>query len=380
MNSFVELDLKTKDNIKFKFDLNRVIRVQDELENFLVDEDFLNSEKFAKKVLISREIKANNEIEYINDDLDIITNVIKNNHNYKNKNVRQRIINLYNGYQYIFNKQEINEDNLKKLYSILSKNLLEQNDLNNMGKYYRKGPVYIFRSDVIDDNPNNIDQGMPFEELDEYMKYFFDFVNNYSNLDNKTDYFIISQIMHFYFVYIHPYFDVNGRTSRTVALWYLFKNNTYPYVIFNRAISWQKRLYEKVIQDTEKFHNLTFFLEYMLINVKKELEKEYIMNSIVNNLNENLHTKDYQTIEYMLSMNGKITVKDFSRFYEKFNDRKKAKEIYETRILPLIEKNVINIIRYTKGHITSDIPNMEIELNKKIMDLNEDKIKRLIIK
>ena len=43
--------------------------------------------------------------------------------------------------------------------------------------------------------------------------------------------------MHFYFVYIHPYFDVNGRTSRTLAMWYLLNEEAYPYIIFNRAIN-----------------------------------------------------------------------------------------------------------------------------------------------
>mgnify|MGYP003296361204 FL=1 len=76
--------------------------------------------------------------------------------------------------------------------------------------------------------------------------------------------------MHFYFVYIHPYFDINGRTSRTVAMWYLLNNSIYPYIIFNRGINFDST-YDKTIRECKDRYEITKFLKYMLINVKKEL-------------------------------------------------------------------------------------------------------------
>ena len=46
--------------------------IKDELEEFLVDEDEINSRKFVKKIMFNQEIKSNNTIEGINDDLMLI--------------------------------------------------------------------------------------------------------------------------------------------------------------------------------------------------------------------------------------------------------------------------------------------------------------------
>ena len=74
--------------------------------------------------------------------------------------------------------------------------------------------------------------------------------------------------MHFYFVYIHPYFDVNGRTSRTMSMWYLLKNEAYPFIIFNRGISFKGSKYDRVIKDTKESNDMTCFLLMMLETLK----------------------------------------------------------------------------------------------------------------
>ena len=48
-------------------------------------------------------------------------------------------------------------------------------------------------------------------------------------------------------------------------------------------------------------------------------------------------------------------------------------------ILPLIDENVLTVTRLCKKRIYGDIPNMEIELNKKNITCDTDKIKRLKI-
>ena len=50
-----------------------------ELEDFLDGEDGLNSRDFVRKILFNQEIKTNNAVEGINNDLLIIENVINNN-------------------------------------------------------------------------------------------------------------------------------------------------------------------------------------------------------------------------------------------------------------------------------------------------------------
>ena len=383
MRDIKEVDLKTENNRRLIYDNTRLIELENELEEFLIDPDmdYMKNKVFAKKLLLSREIKSNNEIENYNDDLDEVLHYINNIKTSDSKENKQRIINVYKAYLYILRNRiinnSINKNNLKKLYSILSNGLLPEYDLSHMGKFYRDDDVYIYRTDrlcSIDDK--DVDKGMNPKELDSYMDNLFEFIKDNSNKDTDTENFIISQIAHFYLVYVHPYFDVNGRTARTTALWHLINSKAYPYIIFNRAISFQKNTYHKVIQDSKEFYNLTFFLNYMLLNVKKELEKEYIMNTLANNTSSHLSVKDYQTIEYLLSMKGNITVKDYAAFYRRFNGKKNIIDIYYEDILPLLDKGIIEEVRKTNSFITDNIHNIELGINDKRLDIDKSKIKR----
>ena len=81
------------------------------------------------------------------------------------------------------------------------------------------------------------------------MSRLYDYMQTEDNLStgSKTDIFLKSQIMHFYFVYIHPYYDINGRTARTTSMWYLLNKEAYPFIIFNRGISLNKKEYYRVL-------------------------------------------------------------------------------------------------------------------------------------
>ena len=183
--------------------------------------------------------------------------------------------------------------------------------------------------------------------------------------------------MHFYFVYIHRYFDINGRTSRTVAMWYLLNNDIFPYIIFNRGINFDST-YDRTIRECKDRYEITKFLKYMLINVKKELEKEYVMHHLRVASGERWKTLDYQTMEYILSMNGNMTVLDFAALYNRFNDKKKVKEIFETMLLPMIENGSLEIIRETKKDMFDREKNLVLSLNRKRIDeFDTSKITRI---
>ena len=348
----------------------------EELEFFLRDNKYMNSEKFSKKVLFSQEIKTNNSVEGYNDDVGLVYDVLNKNLKIDDKERETRIKNLYNGYKFIYEEKEINKDTLKKLYSILSKELLSSYDTNNMGNYYRKNPVYIFYSNNIDVAP---DEGVPSLDIEKYMQEYFNYVNADDNFNNSTDYFIKSQILHFQFVNIHPYYDMNGRTSRTCSIWYLLNNKIYPYIIFNRGIMLNKQKYYKVIRDVKKYHNITYFLNYMLNTVKLELEKEYIMD-MIKSCSSHLTAVDYQTMYYILSMRSIISLKDFTTFYNNYNDKKSVKDIYNFMIEPLLDKSIIVKVRDTKTNINPNEKNFIFELNKSKYEIDKSKIKRLSIK
>lgn len=348
---------------------------KEELELFLKDNKCMNNKEFANNVLFSQEIKSNNNIEGYNDDVGLVYDILNNNLKISDKNKVQRIKNLYNGYKYIIKEDEINKDTLKYLYSLLSKNLLSKKELREMGEYYRINPVYIYYSSNISIEPH---EGVDSLKIDKYMEEFFNYVTSNNNFECDTDYFIKSQIMHFQFINIHPYYDINGRTARTTSMWYLLNNKVYPYIIFNRAITLNKEKYYKVIRDVKKFHNITYFINYMLENVRVELEKEYVMNMIKSS-SDKLSAVDYQTIYYILSMKGLLTIKDFINFYNNYNDKKKTIDIYNEMIEPLLDKGIILKERDTRNSFKDGSPNFIFKLNENKYEY-DDKIKYLKLK
>ena len=368
------LPLKTDCGRLFTINREYLSDLVRELEIFLEGEDFMNNKTFSKKVLFTHEIKANNTVEGINDSVSLIEKVIENAHQVSDVERRNRIINLYEGYRYILQGNDITEENVHRLYEILSKDLLSREDRDRMGTMYRTAPVYILQGGRLDDT---MDHGLDESKVPDFMKEFFDYVNNGETFGNATDYFIKSQIMHFYFVYIHPYFDINGRTSRTVAMWYLLNNDIFPYIIFNRGINFDNT-YDRTIKECKDRYEITKFLKYMLINVKKELEKEYVMHHLRVASGERWKTLDYQTMEYILSMNGNMTVLDFAAMYNRFNDKKKVKEIFETMLLPMIENGSLEIIRETKKDMFDREKNLVLSLNRKRIDeFDTSKITRI---
>jgi len=368
------LPLKTDTGRLFTINREYLSDLVRELETFLDGEDFMNNKTFSKKVLFTHEIKANNTVEGINDSVSLIEKVIENAQQVSDVERRNRIINLYKGYRYILGGKNITEDNVHKLYEILSKDLLSQEDRIRMGAMYRTAPVYILQSGRLDDS---MDHGLDADKVPDFMKEFFEYVNNGETFGNATDYFIKSQIMHFYFVYIHPYFDINGRTSRTVAMWYLLNNNIFPYIIFNRGINFDTT-YDRTIRECKDRYEITKFLKYMLINVKKELEKEYVMHHLRELSGERWSTIDYQTMEYVLSMNGNMTVLDFAAMYNRFNDKKKVREIFESMLLPMIENGSLEIVRETKKKMFDQEHNLVLSLNRNRMkDIDTNKITRI---
>lgn len=243
-----------------------------------------------------------------------------------------------------------------------------------MGDFYRTDKVYILKSGRLD---MELDQGIDYKMIDYYMNYYFDYINSNNNLDTLTDYFIKSQILHLYLVFIHPYFDVNGRTSRTMAMWYLLREKAYSFILFNRAITFDSKYYDKEIIAAKEKADASNFLRYMMIDVKKELEKEMVMAEIAHNTHGKLTSIDYQSLMYAISMNDEINVLNFATMYNRFNDKKKIKEIYEECIIPLIDKGILVLDRTTSKNMFDNKRNEVYKFSDKAFDKESPKIRRL---
>ncbi len=368
----IRLDLKLNDNHSLLLNSDKYSKIKNEVEEFIDNDKHLHTKAFAKDVLFSHELKANNQIEGYYDDLAIIKEIIKRKYPNIDNEQKTRILNLYHGYNYILKESNINKDNLKKLYNILSKDLLCEYDKTHMGNYFREDDVYIYASRNLADEPY---MGVNYKDIEYYINNYFNFLNNDEFNNTITEKYIKSQILHYYFVFIHPYFDVNGRTSRTLALWYLINNKAIPFIIFNRGITFNRNEYIKRIIEVSNTYDITYFIRFMLKTVKIELEKESIIQNIKKDLDSNLKSQDYETLLYFLSLNGITSVNDFSTFYNRYHDKKNNKVLYETMIKPLIDLNIFEIERLSNNYMFNNIHNEILKLNDDYIERNN--IKRL---
>ena len=369
MTQFENLNLKMENGKHLYVNLEYLQKYRGDILRFLDGETYMQSLRFAKSTMLSDEIKTNNEIEGMNDDILEIQKVTHNKNSVSSEK-RRRIINLYRGYNYILSHDTINQDTLKELYMILSKELI---DNKGMGEYYRLEEEYILTKKTYEYDKY---KGVNEQDLDLYMSYFFDYVNQEEN-GSDIDKFIKSQIMHFYFVYIHPYFDINGRTSRTVSMWYLLNNKCFPYIIFNRAISFNRKEYLNNILKVRNDGDITLFLKYMLENVLIELEKEYVIHSIKDKSKFNLTKEELLMIRYLITMKEHLTVKDLATIYNHYNEKRSPKDIYIEKIKPLLDKEIFQQFGKTKRDISIDLPNYMLKINPILLELDPLKVRHL---
>lgn len=349
-------------NVGRIFFYNEVLinKLKKNIVSFLADKPYMNDRSFARRMILSLEVKTNNAIEGECDDFQTIDSILK--HHSRNSTTGKRIINLYQGYQYILEGHDIDKDNLHQLYEILSNGVLDEFSIANMGDYYRTRDVFILKSgsDMIGD----FDKGLPADKISSIMDELFNYINSDNDL-SPIDSFIKSQIIHYLFVYIHPYFDVNGRCSRTLSMWYLLNNGDYPYTIFNRGIPLTKEDYLKSIRKS-RTGNLTPFLTYMLNTVHLELEKEYVIMHLVKSLKA-LLPEQLEILEYILTLDNPPLDRLYT-LYILYNKYMNKSDFEKERINPLVKIGAINI---------DGLNNRRLSINKSVLRIPSEKIKQL---
>ena len=147
-----KIPLKLIDKRIILLNRDKINNEVEDLNYCLSEKTFMNNINFSKKVMFSHEIKNNNNIEGINDDLDFIKEVINEKKEIKDIERRNRIVNLYKGYKYILKHNNINKDSLRELYNILSDGLLTLSEKNEMGEYYRTRTGIILKKGRLDDS------------------------------------------------------------------------------------------------------------------------------------------------------------------------------------------------------------------------------------
>lgn len=254
------LPLKTF-NSKYCFYINALYLLNTRIEylSFFVSDYQLNQislfDRNVEDMITSRlfsEIEGTLNIENIPTTHRHIAEVSKNENLTEENDIIVR--NMLNAMRFIVNeKPEFNKENLRKLYSILSKDCLAEGLQIKDGAFYRDDQVYI-----------GAFEGAPVEVVEECMDSLFAFANDPES--KKTHDFLLPYICHYYILYVHPYFDYNGRTARMVSFWLNYINDITcaPYFM-SEAINESKNDYYRAITDTRNTNNdLTYFLGYIL--------------------------------------------------------------------------------------------------------------------
>lgn len=368
------VNLPTLKGFNFKFDRDMIMPLSEEIEEFIIATPSLKRVKFTTQ--IPKDIQSNNIIEGIDDDIEAIRRIIgrkliiDTNDNQDGK--QKKVLNLYNAYRFILEKKDIDKETLRELYRLISDGLIDPRDQAKMGEYYRRDEVCISNLTYFDERIT----GVPYRIVDKYVDYLLEYIKT-AKAENYTDNFIISQIVHFYLIFIHPYFDCNGRTSRTVAMWYLLNSKANAFLNFNRSIPFSKGTYNKSINKSRTTSDLTHFVKYILETEKAQLEKDYIIASIEKSRGKDFTDDDYLLLEYFLSNKEVSSVLSLTTTFNRIGENRFRHLDIREKIQTFLDEGLIVSTGITSKKLNNGENNPILRLNREKFDIDPSKVSRL---
>lgn len=172
---------------------------------------------------------------------------------YKVKNEIQEVENSIKSWDFLNSKFIFNKANTKKLYHILTKNLLQEN--------WEKYPRWFKKVSNIVNNDITTSPGKVSEEIN-------DLINWYKN--NKKNIFPLQLAFDFHLKYeqIHPFGNGNGRTWRLLMNKILIQNWMFPMIVFTE----NKQSYFNAIASCKSWNKKKYY-KFMLEQYKKTLDE-----------------------------------------------------------------------------------------------------------
>lgn len=171
----------------------------------------LKSKKFDLGYRIQASAVFSSNIEGNTLDLNSYMNLkIKNDLKHRNKEISE-IDDLIEAYNFA-RENPLNELNLLKAHSILSKNILIK---SNRGKY-RSESIGVFSEAGL------VYLAVEYQYVIEHMNQLFIQIIEIINKKLSVEEILyFSSLIHLRFVHIHPFVDGNGRTARLLEKWFL---------------------------------------------------------------------------------------------------------------------------------------------------------------
>jgi len=255
------------------------------------------------------------------------------------------IKNMINGYNYILDN-DINEDNLFKLYKILSKNCLKPQDQLLPNNSYRHSSV-----EIIDSMQVTVDTGVNSKNIDWMMKNLFKYINTQKH---EFSALVAPYIIHYYFIYVHPYFDYNGRTARVLSFWYSIKYlPNINYLIMSEAINKgnKKEYYNAIEASRETDNDLTYFIKYLATSSTNYTKVYFNLNMIIDSLlvgGTTVSNSEKTAIKNVLSLSLKQKGYFDWKKYMKYDNNNFKKQYYLRLLNSLVTYGLLDF-KYSKG-------------------------------
>ena len=137
---------------------------------------------------------------------------------YKNRNEVREVLNSVKAFDYIRKGFKFNIPSLKRLYYILTDELIMEN-----GERYPKGFKKI--PNIVGNSPTTAPECVE-SELNDLLKWL-------RNNAGKIHPLILAFDFHKRYEYIHPFLDGNGRTGRLIMNKILMSGGYFPMIVFN---------------------------------------------------------------------------------------------------------------------------------------------------
>ena len=273
---------------------------------------------------------------------------------------------------FIFNTNEISEQNLFALYTILTKDI-DMGEEKLDGYPYRKGYV-----EIGSEKYNGISPELIKESMDSIFSFIKDEVKevNWDADDFNEDLFVNflhAIVIHYLFEIIHPYYDYNGRTGRLLSLWFCKNTNILPFFArYSQAINLYKENYyykafAKTVEKNFKF-DATYFVGSSL-SMLMALTVSLTILMDINKEVKNKHASKLSELESDILVS--LLNKNFDEFY-------KGQELilgYDEITPSLITKAFANLEKYNLIQAINSKPK---EYKLLLSDKHKKKIKELI--
>lgn len=205
--------------------------------------------EFSKKFIFN-----SNNIEWSKIPEEEVEKIIENKkYKYKISNEIIEVENSLKSWNFIKEKFIFNELNIKKLYHILTKNLLKPNWLK-YPRWFKKVKNVV--NNNITTNPENVS------------KEILLLIENYKK--NKKNTFPLQLAFDFHLKYeqIHPFEDWNWRTWRFLMNKILLQNTMFPMIVFKE----NKASYSNAISSCSTWNKKKYY-KFMLGQYKRTLDK-----------------------------------------------------------------------------------------------------------